>query len=284
MKKGLIMEGGAMRGMFTAGVTDVFMENGIEFDGAVGTSAGAAFGCNYKSRQIGRALRYNKEYCADERYASAKGFFRTGNLYSDDFCYHEIPETLDKFDFDTFNDNPMEFYITCTNIETGRPVHHRHDENADDLNTFLEWIRASCAMPMLERIVEIGGVKLLDGGVADSVPIRFFEELGFDRNVVILTQPLTYRKKKIKYGLIARSRYRNYPQLTKAMLDRHIRYNETYDYIREKELKGELIAVRPPEALNISISHDKNELQRVYDIGRREGLMSLKKVKDYLGS
>ncbi|MCR4656762.1 MAG: patatin family protein [Lachnospiraceae bacterium] len=282
MKKGLIMEGGAMRGMFTAGVTDVFMEKGVRFDGGIGTSAGAAFGCNYKSGQIGRALRYNMEYCADKRYVSASGFLRSGNLYSEDFCYHQIPESLDKFDFDAFNENPMEFYITCTNIETGRAVHHRHDEKNDDLNTFLEWIRASCAMPMLEQIVEIDGVKLLDGGVGDSVPLEYFEELGFDRNVVILTQPLEYRKKKIKYGLLAKTTYRKYPNLTKAMLDRHIRYNETYDRIREKELKGEIVVVRPPKPLNIGITHDKNELRRVYNIGRREGLKALRRVNEFL--
>ncbi|MBR5408021.1 MAG: patatin family protein [Lachnospiraceae bacterium] len=282
MKKGLIMEGGAMRGMFTAGVTDVFMEKGITFDGAIGTSAGAAFGCNYKSGQIGRALRYNKEYCADKRYVSTREFFRTGNMYSEDFCYHEIPMSLDKFDFDAFNSNPMEFYITCTNIETGRAVHHKHDEKNDDENTFLEWVRASCAMPMLEQIVEIGGVKLLDGGVGDSVPVRYFEEMGYDRNVVILTQPLSYKKRRIKYGMMAKVKYRHYPKLTKAMLDRHERYNETYEYIRDKELKGELIVVRPPEPLNISISHDKHEIQRVYDIGRREGLKAIKRVKEFL--
>ena len=137
MKKGLVMEGGAMRGLFTAGITDVFMENGIKFDGGIGTSAGAAFGCNYKSGQIGRALRYNKEYCADKRYISMSGLLKTGNLYSSDFCYHEIPESLDKFDFDAFNENPMEFYITCTNIETGLAVHHKHDRDKDDFYTFL---------------------------------------------------------------------------------------------------------------------------------------------------
>ncbi len=282
MKKGLIMEGGAMRGMFTAGVTDVFMENGIEFDGGIGTSAGAAFGCNYKSKQIGRALRYNKKYCDDKRYVSAESFFKTGNLYSEDFCYHEIPEVLDQFDFETFNNNPMDFYCTCTNVETGLAVHHRYDKERDDFNSFLEWVRASCAMPLLEQIVEIDGLKLLDGGFGDSVPVRFMEELGYDRNVVILTQPLDFVKKKIKYGLLAKTVYKQYPKLTEAMLNRHERYNECYEYIRNKEARGELMVVRPPEALNISISNKPEELQRVYDIGRREGQESLERVREFL--
>ena len=282
MKKGLVMEGGAMRGMFTAGVTDVFMENGIEFDGGIGTSAGAAFGCNYKSKQIGRALRYNKKYCDDKRYVSAESFFKTGNLYSEDFCYHEIPEVLDQFDFETFNNNPMDFYCTCTNVETGLAVHHRYDKERDDFNSFLEWVRASCAMPLLEQIVEIDGLKLLDGGVGDSVPVRFMEELGYDRNVVILTQPLDFVKKKIKYGLLAKTVYKQYPKLTEAMLNRHERYNECYEYIRNKEARGELMVVRPPETLNISISNKPEELQRVYDIGRREGQESLERVREFL--
>ena len=282
MKKGLIMEGGAMRGLFSAGVTDVLMENGVSFDGGVGTSAGAAFGCNYKSGQIGRALRYNKEYCADERYVSARSFFKTGNLYSEDFCYHQIPEVLDKFDFEAFKSNPMEFYATCTNIETGLAVHHKYDEKTEDMDVFLEWVRASCAMPLLEQIVEIDGLKLLDGGVGDSVPIRFMEEIGYDRNLVILTQPVNYVKKKIKYGLLARKVYRQYPKLTEAMLDRHERYNETYSYIRDKELKGELFVIRPPRSLNISITNKPDEIQRVYDIGKNEGLKCLDALKEYL--
>ncbi len=271
-----------MRGLFTAGVTDVLMERGIKFDGGIGTSAGAAFGCNYKSGQIGRALRYNKEYCDDKRYVSAGNFFKTGNLYSEDFCYHEIPEVLDKFDFDAFNANPMELYITCTNIETGQAVHHKHDEKNDDMNTFLEWIRASCAMPLLEQIVTINGVKLLDGGVADSIPLRFMEEMGYDRNVVILTQPETYVKKRIKYRALAKIRYSKYPNLTKAMSDRYIRYNETYDYIKDKGDRGEIIVIRPPESLEISVSNNPSEIQRVYDIGRREGLKNFKKIRDFL--
>lgn len=282
MKKGLVMEGGAMRGLFTAGITDVFMENGIRFDGGIGTSAGAAFGCNYKSGQIGRALRYNKEYCSDKRYISMSGLLKTGNLYSSDFCYHEIPEKLDKFDFDAFNEDPMEFYITCTNIETGLAVHHKHDKDRDDFYTFLEWIRASCAMPMVEQIVEIDGLKLLDGGVADSVPVKFFEEIGYDRNVVILTQPLTYVKKKIKYGAAAKAMYHEYPKLTEAMLDRHERYNEDYEYIHEKELKGELLVIRPDDSLNIKVSNKPEELQRVYNIGRHMGLAELKRVQEFL--
>lgn len=145
MKCGLVLEGGAMRGLFTAGVTDVFMENGIAFDGAVGVSAGAAFGCNYKSYQPGRAIRYNTRFCRDKRYCSIRSLITTGDMFGADFCYHEIPEKLDVFDFDTYENSAMEFYVVCTDVETGKPVYHR----CDTMNSReLEWLRASASMPM----------------------------------------------------------------------------------------------------------------------------------------
>ena len=123
MKTGLVLEGGAMRGMFTAGVLDVLMEHNIQLDGAVGVSAGAVFGCNYKSHQIGRTIRYNTEYCTDKRYASFGNLLRTGNLYSEQFCYHTVPEKLDPFDTEAFRENPMDFFVVCTDVRTGEPIY-----------------------------------------------------------------------------------------------------------------------------------------------------------------
>jgi len=125
MKTGLILEGGAMRGMFTAGVLDVLMEQGITVDGMVGVSAGAVFGCNYKSHQIGRTIRYNTTYCNDKRYASFRNLLRTGNLYSEDFCYHEVPEKLDPFDDKAFRESPMDYFVVCTDVRTGDPIYHK---------------------------------------------------------------------------------------------------------------------------------------------------------------
>ena len=193
MKKGLILEGGAMRGMFTAGVIDVMMENRILFDGAVGVSAGAAFGCNYKSGQIGRVIRYNTKYCNDPRYCGIRSLIRTGNLYNTDFCYGEVPLKQDVFDFDAYKNNPMAFYVVCTDIETGKAVYRKYDGMEDH---GFDWIRASASMPLVSQIVEIDGQKLLDGGIADSIPVRFFERIGYDRNIVVLTQPADYQKKK----------------------------------------------------------------------------------------
>ena len=160
MKKGLVLEGGAMRGMFTAGVLDVLMENNIDFDGCVGVSAGAAFGCNIKSTQIGRVIRYNTKYCKDKRYCSFKSLLTTGDIFGADFCYNKLPFELDIFDTDTFKTSPVEFFVTATDIETGKAVYHKC---TDGLNDDLLWFRASASMPLVSRTVEINGLKLLDG-------------------------------------------------------------------------------------------------------------------------
>lgn len=279
-KTGLILEGGAMRGMFTCGVIDVFMENNITFDGAIGVSAGAVFGCNYKSKQIGRAIRYNKKYCNDKRYASFRSLITTGNLFGADFCYREIPEKLDIWDYEAFEKNPMEFYVTCTDIVTGNPVYHKcTDGRADDI----KWMRASASMPLVSKIVEIDSYKLLDGGISDSIPIKYFKSLGYNRNVIILTQPIDYIKEKNQVLPLAKLILRKYPNLIQTMANRHINYNNTTKYIREKEMRGEIFAIRPTEALNIGKTEkNPDELERVYQIGRKTAINCLEKMNEFL--
>ncbi len=280
MKKGLILEGGAMRGMFTCGALDVFMEEGITFDGAVGVSAGAVFGCNLKSHQPGRALRYNKMYCNDDRYMSVKSLVKTGDLYGVDFCYRELPDELDVFDRETFKNDPMEFYVTCTNIETGKAVFYKCSDCGE---RDMQWMRASASMPLVSRVVEVDGYKLLDGGVADSIPIRFFEKKGYDKNVVILTQPLGYVKERSSMFRLMAARYRKYPNLIRAIGARHIRYNLTTAYIEEQEKAGKLFVIRPEEALPIKRTEkDPAVLQRVYDMGREVVTKRLDELKRYL--
>ncbi len=282
IKTGLIMEGGAMRGMFTCGVIDVLMENNITFDGAIGVSAGAVFGCNYKSRQIGRAIRYNKKYCQDKRYASLESLIKTGDLYGVKFCYEDIPERLDPFDTETYRDNPMAFYVTCTDVHTGGAVYHAC---MDGGKTDIEWMRASASMPIVSRIVKIGDYELLDGGIADPIPVKYFESLGYNRNVVILTQPLDYKKEKNKFLPLARIIFHQYPKMVQAIADRHIRYNVTTYNIRKAELAGELFVIRPPRALNIgSVEKDPEKLERVYRIGRRTAQKQLDALRSYLSA
>ncbi len=282
MKHGLILEGGAMRGLFTAGVIDVFIENGITFDGMIGVSAGATFGCNLKSKQAGRTLRYNLEYADEWRYGSIRSLFLTGDYYGKEFAYHELPTKLDVFDVKTFAENPMEFYVVTTDIDTGEPVYHKC-ETAGYAD--LEWIRASASMPVFAKPVYIGGRRMLDGGISDSIPVKAFEDMGYDRNVVVLTRPAEYRKKPMKGAALKfMSRYmRHWPRLLETMKNRAKTYNETVEEILRREQEGTLLVVRPPEDLGIKrTSHDREEFKRVYEIGRRTAEKQLDQIKAYL--
>lgn len=279
-RTGLVLEGGAMRGMFTSGVIDVMMENGIVYDGAIGVSAGVTFGCNYKSHQIGRAIRYNKKYIKDKRYCSVSNLIKTGDLFSEDFCYRELPRELDIFDAEAFKNNPMEFYCVVTNVETGKPMYHKLTDGGEN---DMQWIRASASIPMLSRIVETNGYKLLDGGIADSIPVRYFEKIGYNRNVVVLTRPFGYVKKPEFVGA-ARMILRKYPNMVKAMAGRPEMYNDELDYIRKKELEGKLFVIRPPKTFEISnLTKDPEELEKAYQLGRDIMTKKLDELKVYLG-
>lgn len=278
-KRGLVLEGGAMRGLFTSGILDVMMEAGIEPDGLIGVSAGAAFGCNYKSRQPGRAIRYNKRYARDKRYCSWQSWLKTGDLYNAEFGYHVIPKKYDLFDDKAFEQNPMEFYAVCTDVETGLPVYKKLEEST---HLTYDWIRASASMPLASKVVELEGMKVLDGGVADSIPLKFFENIGYDRNVVILTQPEGYVKEHNRLMLLMRIALRKYPKMIEALDQRHIMYNRQLDYVRQAELEGRCIVIRPDDKLPIGhISHDPEEMQRVYELGRDTGLRNIDRLKEF---
>jgi len=273
---GLVLEGGAMRGMFTSGVLDVFMENDIHFDAAIGISAGAAFGCNFKSHQIGRAIRYNKNYGRDPRYCSLRSLIKTGDLYGAEFCYRTIPEELDPFDKEAFSKDPMPFYVGCTNVATGRPVYHLCTDAGE---TDMLWIRASASMPLVSRPVKVDGYELLDGGIVDSVPYAFMEDLGCSKNVIILTRPRDYSKKKIKAETGIRLLLGKYPKVAAAMAVRHKMYNAQMAAVDRREADGRAIVIRPPQDLGIGrTENDPGELERVYQIGRSEGLRRLPEI------
>ena len=280
MKKGLVLEGGAMRGMFSAGVIDVLMENNIEFDAVVGVSAGAAFGCNYKSKQIGRTIRYNMKYIKDPRYCSFRSLIKTGDMFGKDFCYNEIPNKLDPFDNDTFKKNPVEFYVVATDINNGKAVYKKLD-SADGHG--LDYMRASASLPLVSKPVKIDGKELLDGGIADSIPLEFFINKGYEKNLVILTQPKDYIKKKNSLLPLMKISLRKYPKLIKAMAKRHILYNNQIKYTEDAEKNGSAFIIRPSEKLPIGrLEKDPEVLKAVYDLGRKEAIKNLDKIKEYL--
>jgi predicted patatin/cPLA2 family phospholipase len=284
MKKGLVMEGGAMRGMFTCGVIDVLMENGIDFDCAVGVSAGATFGINYKSKQHGRPLRYNKMYCNDKRYGNIWSLFKTGDLYDVSFCYNTLPYELDVWDAETFYNNPMEFYCVVTDINTGNAVYHKcdnYDKTPDGID--IKWIRASASMPLVSRPVEIDGGMYLDGGMADSVPLEFMEKQGCDKILVIETQPGDYVKKPFSPMWLPKLLLKKYPKMIHTMAVRHDMYNNQKAYVRKKEEAGQIFVIRPTSPLNIKPAESNpDELQRVYELGRSVALSNLSALKAYI--
>ena len=282
MKKGLILEGGAMRGLFTAGIIDVMMEHDVWPDGLVGVSAGAAFGCNYKSRQAGRAIRYNMRFAKDARYSGVRSWLTTGDYFNAEFAYHVVPREYDRFDDKAFEENPMAFIAVCTDVETGLPVYQRLDKSDD---TIYDYIRASASMPLFSKVVELEGRKLLDGGVSDSIPLAYAEQAGYERNVVILTQPLDYCKKHSKLMPLIRLGLRQYPNMVAAMDKRHIMYNRQLDYVAEAERKGRCLVIRPDEKLPIGhVCHSPEQMRRVYETGRRTGERHIEAIKNIYNS
>lgn len=281
MKKGLVLEGGAMRGLWTAGITDVMMEHDIWPDGLIGVSAGAAFGCNYKSRQIGRAIRYNMRFAKDSRYSGIRSLLTTGDYFNAEFDYHIVPKQYEIYDDDAFNRNPMEFIVVCTDVETGEAVYQPLTEANYDT---YEWIRASASMPLVSKVVNIHGRKLLDGGVADSIPLAYTESIGYDRNVVVLTQPLGYQKEHNRLMPLMRFALRRYPEMIKALDYRHIMYNKQLEYVAQAEREGRCLVIRPDAKIPIGhISHNPQQMQHVYQIGRAIGERYIERIKDFWG-
>lgn len=278
-KKGLILEGGAMRGLFTAGILDVMMENELRPDGIVGVSAGACFGCNVKSHQAGRAIRYNKRFARDSRYCSLSSLLKSGDIFNAEFAYHTVPTLYDPFDNETFEADPMEFHLVCTDVLTGKAVYKNCKHGG---HNFFDWVRASASMPVVSNVVEIDGYKLLDGGMADSIPLQYLENQGYNKNVVILTQPEGYIKKASKAMPLIRLALRKYPAVVDAMKNRHIMYNNQLKYVKEAENRGEILVIRPEKPIPIGhICHNPEQMQAAYDMGRDHGEKYLEKIRTF---
>ncbi|MGI6011456.1 MAG: patatin-like phospholipase family protein [Ruminococcus sp.] len=277
-RSGLVLEGGAMRGIYTAGVLDVFLEEGVHFDGVIGVSAGAIHGASYVSEQKGRSIRYYKKYCKDRRFMSFWSLLTTGSIVGDKFCYHDLPERLDPFDYDAFDRSDTEFYAGCSNLETGKAEYLR----IRDMRSGIDIMKASASMPYVSKIVSWEGKKLLDGGCTDSIPVRAFQKMGFDKNVVVLTRHDGYVKLP-ENGKMAPVFYRKYPEFVRAVRNRYKTYNRTVRDIKKMEEKGEIFVIRPSVPLTIPrMSHDSEELQKVYDIGWRDAKNQIESLKEWM--
>lgn len=279
-KTGLVLEGGGMRGLFTAGILDVLMENNVTFDGVVGVSAGATFGCNFISHQIGRTLRYNMSQRKNPKYMGIRSLIKTGDYVGGEYAYHVLPTKLDVFDFEAFEKNPTEFHVVTTNVRTGEAIYHRIDK-VD--YTGMEWIRASASMPIISRPVAIGDYEMLDGGIADSIPLRYFESEGFKRNIVILTQPKGFKKKLTKLMPVFKATMRKYPAIIEGMSKRHLMYNRELDYITQQQMAGKCLVICPSDTLPIGrTSLNAKKMQHVYDMGRKAGEDNLEAIKKFI--
>jgi len=280
MKIGLVLEGGAMRGLYTAGVLDVFLDKNIKVTDILGVSAGAVFGVNYKSNQRGRTLRYNLEYLNDKRYMSINSLIKTGNLVNKEFAYYTLPKKLDIFDEKAYEDNNINFYAVITNMETGKPEYVEID-NAEEK---IEVLRASSSMPFLSKPVLINNNSYLDGGISDSIPVLKAIEMGCDKVIVVLTRPIEYRKKK-RNSFLIKMFYKKYPNLINTMVNRYKNYNNTVEEIIKLEEEGKIFVIRPSRLVDIKrVEKDPKKLQEMYDLGVSDTISRIEELKNYLRS
>ncbi|MBE5953062.1 MAG: patatin family protein [Lachnospiraceae bacterium] len=280
-KVGLVLEGGGMRGMYTTGVLDVLMKEKLFADAVIGVSAGAVFGCSYMSEQYGRGLRYNLKYINDDRYVSMKSWLKTGNIFNEKFCYDELPNKLDVYDYDKFQENAAKvpFYVCCTNVDTGKPEYIR----CTDFREEMDYMRASASLPLVSKIVYKGGKKLLDGGCSDSIPVDYFRSIGYKKNIVVLTRPAGYVKRPSSTAKLLRLRYKKYPDFVQANLNRHDDYNKSLWRVEEYERQGEALIIRPSIEYKIGrLERDKEKLQYMYNLGRQDANTKLEEIKVFL--
>ena len=279
MKIGLVLEGGGMRGLFSAGVLDALLElKDLSVNGIVGVSSGALFGVNYVSKQKERAVRYNKKYADDKRYMGLYSWITTGNAVNKDFAFYELPYKLDVFDNETFKKAETDFYVVMTNVESGKPEYVL----IEDAFAQMEYLRATSALPFASKIIEINGKKYLDGGISDSIPIDFCESLGYDKIIAVLTRPEgTYKEDKL--GFLYKLVYRKYPNLVNSLLNMATDYEKVLAKIKDLENKGKIFVVRPPEVLKIGrLEKNRDKIQKVYDTGLNTGLKELDNIVKYL--
>ena len=278
-KTTLILEGGAMRGLYSAGVLDVFMKNNINVDVVYAVSAGALFGLNYKSRQIGRALRYNLKYVNNKNYMGLYSLMTTGDIMNKEFCFNKLVYELDKLDFETYKNTPIDFYAVVTNLQTGKPEYIK----IDDAEKGLEYFRASGSMPFVSKPVKINGKAYLDGGISDPVPLKKVLETKPEKIIVVLTRPAGYRKKNLHLHALYNLFYREFPNFVETGSNRYKTYNETMDLIEKYEAEKKIIVLRPSKFIKVKRTEkDITKLQSIYDLGVSDCMNKLKELKAFI--
>lgn len=275
---GLVLEGGGMKGMYTAGVLEFLLEQNVEFANCYAVSAGACHLCSFLSKQRGRMYRISVDYLDDKRYCSVQSLLKTGDLFGADMCYREIPDKLNPFDYDTFAKYQGNAYAVVTNIRTGQPEYLP----MKDLRTDIVAVRASASLPLVSRNVKIGGEYYLDGGISDAIPIRKAVADGNRKNLVVMTKEVGYRRKPVGHPEIFKLSYRKYPAVYEDMKKRHIMYNETLDYLEQAKITGEAFVIRPKKASKIGrIEKDREKLTALYHEGYEDARRAYPELLEY---
>lgn len=278
-KTAFVLEGGAMRGLYSAGVLDVFMQNNITTDAIYGVSAGALFGINFKSKQIKRAIRYNLKYAHEKNYMGLYSLITTGNIMNKDFCFDKLVYELDKFDFETFDNSPIDFFAVVTNVETGLAEYIK----ITNAKYGLEALRASGSMPFVSKCVDFEGAKYLDGAISDPIPLQKALNEGYEKIIVVLTRPKNYKKQKsfMPYDLF----YKKYPNFIKTAKKQYETYNKTLELIEKYENEEKIIVLRPSLNLKIKrVEKDLKKLEAIYQLGVDDCTLNLNKIKNYLNN
>ena len=276
---GLVLEGGGMRGSYTAGVLDYFIDKGLEFPSVYGVSAGALIGANFVCGQKERGFRTLTNYIGNKEYSGMRYLLTTGNWYNNDFAYNRIPNELDPADYEAYIRSPMKFYSVIANLETGKAEYY----HITDLKKEMNWLRASASLPLLSTPVVLDGQKYLDGGICDSIPLEKSMADGNGKNVVILTQHRGFIKKPSANRYPSRVMYRRYPEFVRAMDTRHDMYNAQTDLCYEMEKQGKAYIIQPEKPVEIArLEKDKAKLRRLYETGYREGAKHYEKLMEFL--
>lgn len=265
---GLVLEGGGMKGVYTSGVLDFFLDKGLEFSSCYGVSAGACSLCSFLSKQRGRAYHVTVDYLKDKNYCGLYSLLKTGDLFGADMCYYQIPDVLNPYDHDAFYRYQGNFYSVVTNIETGEAEYIP----IKDLKKDIEAIRASASLPLVSRNVPWDGKLLLDGGISDAIPLKRSMAEGNRKNVVVMTKENGYRREPSSAAFLVKLRYKKYPKVYELMRDRHLAYNETLDFIEEQVKAGNTFVIRPKQKSDVGrIEKDEAKLKALYEEGYRDG-------------
>lgn len=274
---GLVLEGGGMRGLYTCGVLEYFMEKDLYFNYIIGVSAGACNAVSYISKQKGRNKKVNIEFCSDSRYMGFKNLITKKSFFGMDFIFDEIPNKLVSFDFDEFERSKCKFLIGVTDCKTGKPFYL----DKSDIDEKFNALRATASLPLISPIVKFKGHEFLDGGISDSIPIRKSISDGNEKNVIVLTRNKDYRKEPMKHDRIIKYKYKKYPELVKTILNRYSMYNETLDYIKKLENEGKVVVIRPSQELSVDrLERNPQKLESLFQNGYSDAKNCYEKIME----